>query len=155
MIFNAWFGYFQDVGYLLRGITLTVLNLITINFNWSTWTWSIIQGENLQYDLHKLLTLSPHSAQIFVFQLHFYLFWNKHNMLKMLFSSIFNIKIATQKLPILIKFLFKCTLMWPLYTIQSREVISNEVWTKPNELSGQPNKWSKYYLLEPNLISKN
>jgi len=29
------------------------------------------------------------------------------------------------------------------------------VWKKPNELSGQPNNWSKYYLLQPNLISKD
>lgn len=51
------------------------------------------------WQIQSVTALSPHTAQIFVFQLHFYLFWNnKHNMLKMLlFSSIFNIKIATQK----------------------------------------------------------
>ena len=47
MIFNAWFGYFEYVGYLPRGITLIVLNycfdLIAINFNWSTRPWSIVQ----------------------------------------------------------------------------------------------------------------
>ena len=32
MIFSAWFGYFQYVGYLLCGMVLIVLNLIAINF---------------------------------------------------------------------------------------------------------------------------
>ena len=69
MIFNAWFGYFQDVGYLLHGRTLIVHNLITINFNWSTWTWSIIQWENLQHDTSQTFN-TFNQSQHFLHTLH-------------------------------------------------------------------------------------
>ena len=86
-------------------------DLITINFNWCAWVGSIIQQEISSMKLHKpLLTHSvnhfsihfsipsPYTAQIFF--LHFCCIFTlleiiQHNML--LFSSIFNIKMATQK----------------------------------------------------------
>lgn len=40
----------------------TVLNLITIIFNWSTWTWSIIQRENLQCDTSQTFDTFSHST---------------------------------------------------------------------------------------------
>ena len=110
MIFNAWFGYFEYTGYLQPGVTLVILNkyldLIATNFNCSTWPRSIGQQEISSQNLYKPLlthsishsTFSIHWTNLFFFQLHFYLSWIKHNILKMLlFSSIFNIKMATQK----------------------------------------------------------
>ena len=90
MIFNAWFGYFEYVGYLLHGITLIVLNycldLIVLNFNWSTRLWNIIQREISRMKLLKpLLTrsishsiFSIHCTNLFnfAFQLSFCLSWN-------------------------------------------------------------------------------
>ena len=109
MIFSAWFGYFEYVGYLPRGMTLIVLNkcldLITINFNWSTQPWSTVQREISStqttfemFDQSQQLLHMRHKS-FFAFQLRFYLSWKiKHNMPKMLLlSSIFSIKMATQK----------------------------------------------------------
>ena len=80
MIFNAWFGYFEYVGYLPRGITLIILNecidLIDINFNWSTWLWNNIQQGISSTKLRRpLLTRSQHllihCTNLFAFQLCF------------------------------------------------------------------------------------
>ena len=89
MIFKAWLGSFEYVGYLLRGIMLIVLdwclNLIAINFNWSTSLWSIVQREISSTKLRKPLltclishsTFSMNWTNLFcVFQLRFYLSWN-------------------------------------------------------------------------------
>ena len=85
-------------------------NLITINFNWCAWVGSIIQQEISSMKLHKpLLThsiTSPYTSPYLLHTLHksFFLHFcciftfleiTQHNML--LFSSIFNIKMATQK----------------------------------------------------------
>ena len=128
MIFNAWFGYFEYVSYLLRGIILIVCNycfdLIPINFNWSSRPWSIVQQEISRTKLRKPLlthsishsTFSIHRTNLFVcFSCVFtFLEIMKHNMPKMLlFSSIFSIKMATQKFTNFDVF-FKCTLIWQL-----------------------------------------
>ena len=98
MIFNAWCGYFEYVGYLPSSITLITLSecldLITINFNWSTGPWSTIQWEISSTKLHKLLltcsinhsTVSICCTKFFVgFRcIHTFLEIIKHNMLKML-----------------------------------------------------------------------
>ena len=69
MIFNAWYGYFEYVGYLPHGITLTVrnscLDLISVNFNWSTQPWSIIQREISSTKLRKPLLTRPISHSTF------------------------------------------------------------------------------------------
>ena len=120
MIFNAWFGYFKYVSYFLRSIMLIVLNycfnLIAINFNWSTWLWSIVQWKISSTKLCKPVltrsishsTFSIQCTNLFVRFSCIFTFLEiiKHNMLKMLlFSSIFNIKMAV---------FFKCTLIWQL-----------------------------------------
>ena len=75
MIFSAWFGYFQYVGYLLCGMVLIVLNLIAINFKWSTLPWSIVQWEISSMKLYKLINSSQylhytlHKSFLCVFQL--------------------------------------------------------------------------------------
>ena len=129
MIFIAWFRYFEYVSYLQHGITLVVLNycfdLITINFNWSTRPWSIVQWEISSTKLHKPLltrsnthsTFSIHCTNLFlrfscVFTSLGIIKRNKPKML--LFSSIFSIKMATQKFTNFDKFFFKCTLIWQL-----------------------------------------
>ena len=101
-------------------------DLITINFNWSAWLGSIIQQEISSMKLRKpLLTHSiinhfsihfsipsPYTAQIFFFFfLHFCCIFTfleiiQHNML--LFPSIFNIKMATQKFTNFDKFFNVC-----------------------------------------------
>ena len=60
MIFCAWFGYFQHVGYLFCGMMLIVLNLIAINFKWSTLPWSIVQWEVSSMKLYKLISSSQY-----------------------------------------------------------------------------------------------
>ena len=112
MIFNAWFGYFEYVGYLPSGTMLIVVNqcldLITINFNWSTRPWSIVQQEISSTKLHKTLltrsvshsTFSIHCRNFFLHLGCIFTFLEtiKHNMQKiLLFSSIVNIKMAIQK----------------------------------------------------------
>ena len=60
------------------------LDFIAINFNWSTWPWSIVQWNISSTKLHKPLlihsnhhsTFSIYCTFFFVFQLHFYLSWN-------------------------------------------------------------------------------
>ena len=96
--FSTWFGCFEYVGYLLCGITLVVLNycfdLIAINFNWSSWPWSIVQWGISSTKLRKSLltclighsTFSTHCTNLFLrFSCVFtFLEIIKHNMLKML-----------------------------------------------------------------------
>ena len=126
MIFSAWFGYFEYVGYLPCGIILIVLNecldWISINFNWSTRLWSIVQREIFSTKLRKPLltcsishsTFSIHCTNLFLCFSCVFTFLEiiKHNMPKCcFFSSIFNIKMATQKSTNFDVF-FKCTLIW-------------------------------------------
>ena len=100
---NHWFGYFDHVGNLQCGITLIVLSycldLIAVNFNWSTQHWSIIlrcfilnlqdetspttfdtfnQSQHLLHTLHKSFVCVCFSY-VFTF-----LEIIKHNMLKVL-----------------------------------------------------------------------
>ena len=112
------------------------LNLIAINFNWSTRPWSIVQWEISSTKLRKALlihlisrsTFSKHCTNLF---LHFscvftFLEIIKHNMPKMLlFSSIFNIKISTQKCTNFDDFLMHTNMT--AVTIQCNKIISNEV----------------------------
>ena len=94
-----------NIGYLSHKIMLIILivlneclNLISINFNWSPKSWSIMQQEISRAKLHKtLLTKSIHHSTFFihctihfvcvcvcVFRLHFiFLEIIKHNMPKM------------------------------------------------------------------------
>ena len=121
MIFKAWFGYFECIFYLPRGMMLIVLNycfdLIAVNFNWSTQLWSIIQWEICSTKLLKPLltrsispsTFSIHCTNLFLRFSYVFTFLEiiKHNMPKMLlFSSIFNVKMATQKFTNFDKFFF-------------------------------------------------
>ena len=76
------------------------------------------QQKTLQttFDTFNHSTFSIHSTNLF---LHFSCFFTfleiiKHNMPKMCFSSIFNIKMATQKFTNFDKFFFKCMLLWQL-----------------------------------------
>ena len=127
---NYWFGHFQYVSYLPCGIMLIVFNqcldLIAINFNWSTWPWSIIQQKITSSKLGKPLltysishsTFSIHCTNLcicFAFQLHFYLSWNKayyaKNIAYFLPSSI--LKWLHKNSPIFIR-VFKCMLIWQL-----------------------------------------
>ena len=80
MIFNTWLEYFEYIGYLSCGITLIILNecidLIDINFNWSTWLWNNIQQGISSTKLRRpLLTRSQHllihCTNLFAFQLCF------------------------------------------------------------------------------------
>ena len=79
IIFNAWSGYFEYVGYLPHGTPFIVLNyylnLITINFRWSP----DVEQEISNLKIHKpLLThlishsnFSIHCTNLFFFFLHF------------------------------------------------------------------------------------
>ena len=83
IIFNAWFGYFEYVGYLPHGIPLIVLNycldLITINFKWCTDCGALSSKKfpawnftNHFWHIWSVTATSPYSAQIFFFFfLHF------------------------------------------------------------------------------------
>ena len=99
MIFSTWFGYFECVGYPPCGITLIALNycldLIFINFNWSTPPWSIVQWEisstNLQWffanhfwHVWSVTAPSPYTNLFLRFSCIFtFLEIIKHNMPKM------------------------------------------------------------------------
>ena len=141
MIFNAWFGYSEYVGDLPSAITLIVVSycfdLISINLNWSTRLWSIVQWEISSTKLRKPLgthsisqrTLSIHCTNLFLCFSCVFTFLEiiKHNMPKMLlFSSIFNIKMTTQK-----NHQFWCLLKMhadtTAVTIQFNKMVSNEV----------------------------
>ena len=127
MIFNAWFGYFEYVGYLPHGITLILLNycfnLIGINFNWSTYrealssekspSWNIT---NHFWHIRSVTAPSPHAAQIF-FYVSVFTFLEIINIICRkccFFSSLFNITMATQKFTNFDKSFYKCMLIWQL-----------------------------------------
>ena len=109
MIFNAWFGYFEYISSLPRGIMLIVLNycfdLIAINFSWSTRLWSIVQREISSTKLCKPLlthlishsTFSIHCTNLFVYFSCFFTFLPIICRKCCFFPSIFNIKMSTQK----------------------------------------------------------
>ena len=100
MIFNVRCGYFMCVDSLSRGINTDSsqsLNMISVNFNWSTRPWTIIQREIFSTKLQKpFLTISishstpPHTVLIlfFCFSCVFtFLETRKHNMPKLLLFS--------------------------------------------------------------------
>ena len=66
---------------------------------------------------------SPYIAQIFVFQLYFYLSWN--NILKMFFSSIFNIKMAMWKFTEVFKNMHRDR---RTITVQSNKIVNWKDW---------------------------
>ena len=94
MIFNTWFGYFEYIDYLPRGILLMALSwhldLIGFNFNWSIQPRSIIheksQARNFMSHFWRIGSVtvpSPYTAQTFA--LYFsgaftFLEITKHNM---------------------------------------------------------------------------
>ena len=143
MVFNAWFGYFEYVGYLPRGITLIILNecldLIAINFNWSTGPWSIIQWEISSTKFHKLLFDMFNQSQHHFHMLykpffvcfrciHTFLEIIKHNVLKMLLFLPWSVlKWLHRNSPILVSFFLKMHADMTAVTIQSNKLISNEV----------------------------
>ena len=121
-ILNPWFGYFQYFGNRLHDITINWLFSINVSIwllsiiNWSTQSWSIIQWEISSMKLCKpLLTclishsmVSIHCTNIFLHCGCAFTFPEiiMHDMPKMLlFSSIFNIKMATHKFTSFDKFL--------------------------------------------------
>ena len=142
MIFSAWFGYFEYVGYLPRRIMLIVLNV-------SIWLLSTSTSlpnhgassseksparnfANHVWHVWSVTAPSPHTAQIFFF-LHFscvftFLEIIKHNMPKMLlFSNILHFgKMATQKFTNFDEFFLMHTDM-TVVTIQSNKIVSKEV----------------------------
>ena len=126
-MFSAWFGYFEYVSYLLRGIMLIVLNV-------SSWSLSTSTGppnggalsskkslaQNLAnhfWHIGSVTAPSPYTAKIFFegFSCAFiFLEIIKHNMLKhcfLLSSSI--LKWLHKHSPVLI--IFKCMLIWQLF----------------------------------------
>ena len=96
-----------------------MFQFVTINFNWSPQLGSNVQQEISNTKLHKPLltqlidhiTFSVHCLNLFLCVSTF-LQIIEHNMLKvLLFSSIFNIKMAIQKFTNFDKFFFKCMLI--------------------------------------------
>ena len=84
---------YHPVKYLQHGIWQTILDILD-------------QSQNLLHTLH---------TSLFLFQLCFYLSWKPKYAKMLLFSSIFNIKMTTQKFTNFDKFfLKKCTVMWQL-----------------------------------------
>ena len=112
MIFSAWFGYFDYVGYLPCGITLIapnvsiwlLLTLTGLSNHGASSSEQSPAGNFANYFWHvwSVTTPFPYTTQIFFFFLCFscvftFLEIIKHNMLKILFlSSILNIKMATK-----------------------------------------------------------
>ena len=108
MIFSSWFGYFEYVGYLLCGIMLVVLNVLIWSLSVSIDLPDHGAARNLQhatsqttfdtFDQSQHLLHTLHKS-FFAFSCIFtFLEIIKRNMPKMLlFSSTFNIKMATQK----------------------------------------------------------
>ena len=140
MIFSTWFGYFKYVGYFQHGIMWIILNwclnLIALNFNWSTQLCSIVSekflGWNFANHLWQIWSVtapSPYSAHIFctVFSCTFtFLEIIKHNMPKCcFFPSIFSIKVDTQNFTNFDFFLMHADMT--LVTIQSNNIVSNSV----------------------------
>ena len=102
MTFSIWSGYSECVGYLPCGTMLIGLNccldLIFINFNWSTPPWSIVQWEISSGFLQIIFDMFDQSEHLLHTQSFFLLCFSciftfleiiKHNMPKMfLLSSI-------------------------------------------------------------------
>ena len=131
MIFNTWFGFFEYVGYLPCGITFDCSQLMSqfdryqlqlvyltvehrparnLQHKTSQTTFDIFnQSQHLLHTLHKSF-LCVCFSWVFTF-----LEIIKHNIPKMLlFSSILNIKMASQKFTNFDKSFLKCTLIWQL-----------------------------------------
>ena len=159
MTFNTWFGYFEFINSLLLGVMLIVLNehldFIAIKFTWSSCPRCIIYREISSMKLCKpLLTclisdiiFSIHFTNLF-FLPFFFTFCHcvfttleiiKNRILKMLlFSSIFNIKIAMQKFT---NFYFlKCMLIWHLSQIISNYVKDKWVLLDPSYMKKKKKK---------------
>ena len=131
------------------------LDLIAVNFNWPTWQGSTVRWEISSTKLRKPLwtglisysTFSTHCTNLFLWFSCVFTFLEiiKHNMPKILFSFIFNIKMATQKF-INFDFFFKCTLTWQLsqynltklFWMKLKTTTREILWRKTNELFGQP-----------------
>ena len=115
-----------------------LIDLITINFNCSTRLWSIIQREIASVKLRKPLLTHSISHSIFTHCTSLFFCFScvltfleiiKHNMLKMcVFSSIFNIKMATQIFTNFDKNFLMHTDMTAV-TIQSNKIVSSELKT--------------------------
>ena len=141
----------------LSPVWYNVLDLIAINFNWSNRPWNFVQREISSTKLHKpllthLINYSTFSIYCIFLYLSFYLSWNnKHNMPKLLafFSSIFSIKMATQKFT---NSLFSNAADMAAVTIQSNNTVKLSTtraiwWEKTNKPFSQPNIWSQVYEL--------
>ena len=128
MIFNAWFGYFQYVDCLPRGVTLILLNLL---FWFDRYQLQLVYptvqhrpARNLQhkasqttfdmFDQSQHLLHTLHKSFLCFTCVFTFLEIIKHNMLKMLFSPIFSIKMTIQKFTSFDKFFLKCMLIWQL-----------------------------------------
>ena len=121
-----WLGYFECAGCLPCGITLIALSsclyLISINFSWSAWPWSIIRRGISSAKLCRPLWIShtapsPYTVQIFFLSfscVFTFLEIIKYTIPIMLIyflpSSI--LKWLHKNSPVLI--FFKCTLTWQL-----------------------------------------
>ena len=139
MIFNAWFGYFEYVKISPMWYNIDCSQLMSwFDFNnWCTQPWSIVQREVYSMKLCKPLltysishsTFSIHYTNLFLRFSCIFTFLEviKHKMPKMLlFSSIFNIKIATQKFTSFNVFFLNAH-WYDSCHIQSNKIVSNEV----------------------------
>ena len=129
MIFNTWFGYFEYVGYLPRGVTLIVISQLTSRFdcyqlqlvhptvehhparNFQHETSQTVfdmfdPSQHLLHTLHKSFT---------AFQLRFYLSWNNKAYAENV-AFFFNLqyKNGYTKFTNFDVFFFKCTRIWQL-----------------------------------------
>ena len=114
------------------------LNLTAINFNWSTWPWSIVQWGISSTKLCKALLTRSIRHGLFSTRctnhfLHFscvFTFLEIKCQKHCISSSIFNIKMATQKFTNFDKFFKKCTLIWQLWQYDLTELF----WIKLRQL---------------------
>ena len=124
-IFKAWCDYFEYVSYLPHSIASTVLNeclnLITMDFNWSTQPWRIIQQKissmktsiNHFWRVWPVTAPSPYTTQVlFCVSVALYLSRNNKYAENVAFPSILNCKMAAQKFTNFNKFFLKCMLIW-------------------------------------------
>ena len=115
--------------------------MIAANLNWPTQLWNIVQWDISSTKLYEPLltclishnTFPIHCTNLFLRFSYVLSFFEtiKHNMLKMLFSPILNIKMAIQKFTNIDKLLKNCMLIW-LEDLRERnkkfkrtEIISN------------------------------
>ena len=94
MIFNAWYGYFEYIGYLSHGIALIFLNVLiwSLSTSTSTGVWSIVQWQissmrnftNHSWYIGSSTAPSPCTAHFFAFQFFTFLEIINYNMLKAL-----------------------------------------------------------------------